>query len=114
MVVSALTVGLGTCCEPPSGLDKWVVNVVHFEPVLRRYAAVASLRLALIVTFSGNAVGNAVEETRNCEARDVLQRWLTTVTLEYWEGPYTVRWVMNGTAAAPWFQPVVPKTAGKS
>ena len=40
----------------------------------------------------------------------MLQRWLTTVTLEYWEGPYTVRWVMNGTAAAPWFQPVVPET----
>ena len=47
----------------------------------------------------------------------MLQRWLTTVNLEYWEGPYTVRWVMNGTAgeaAAPWFQPVVPETVAKS
>ena len=113
LVVSALTVGLGTCCEPPSGLDRWVVDLVHFEPVVRRYSGRQPSSYSNC-NISGNAVGHAVEETRNCEARDVLQRWLTTVNLEYWEGPYTVRWVMNGTAAAPWFQPVVQETAAKS
>ena len=61
LVVSALTVGLGTCCEPPSGLDRWVVDVVHLEPVVRRYSGRQPSSCSNC-NIAGNAVDHAVEE----------------------------------------------------
>ena len=45
------------------------------------------------------------------DKRNARAGQLTVVGMA-WDGnqPYTFRWVMIGTAAPPWFQPVVPAT----
>ena len=66
------------------------------------------------------AAGVAVGHWANCRSRSGASwfprlSWIHARNL-YASGvmPWVQFWVVNGTAAAPWFQPVVPETAAKS